>query len=108
VLALHERSRDLVAKIRSGFGPWFIEVMTYRWTEHVGPGEDFHLGYRDAAEAEPWRENDQLRRLAEMIAPAERTRLEDDVEAEIADAFGYAEASAYPDGAELLEHVYKD
>ena len=33
-------------RIRAGAGPWFFEVMTYRWREHVGPNCDYHLGYR--------------------------------------------------------------
>jgi TPP-dependent pyruvate/acetoin dehydrogenase alpha subunit len=43
---LCERAKEVVARIRSGAGPWFLEVLTYRWKEHVGPGEDYHLGYR--------------------------------------------------------------
>ena len=34
-------------------GPAFIECLTYRWREHVGPNEDFDAGYRGAAELEP-------------------------------------------------------
>src|SRR5437588_326340 len=87
VITLVERSRDAVAKIRSGGGPRFLEVMTYRWTEHVGPGADFHLGFRNEAEARPWRESDQVRRLAEMIDAREGERIEEEVEMEIKEAF---------------------
>ena len=107
VLALYERSREVVTKIRSGFGPWFLEVMTYRWTEHVGPGKDFHLGYRTDDEARPWRDHDQVRRLAEMINPVERARIEGEVEAEIADAFVFAEESAFPEAEDLYADVFK-
>lgn len=107
VLALFERSREVVTKIRSGFGPWFLEVMTYRWTEHVGPGEDFHLGYRTANEAQSWRENDQVQRLAQMINAVERDRMEAEVEAEIADAFAFAEESAFPEAEDLYADVFK-
>ena len=108
VMTIHERSRQMTARIRSGAGPCFLEVMTCRWTEHVGPGEDFHLGYRTQEEAKPWRENDQVRRLANLLAPAERQRIEEEVAAEIAAAFAFAEESAYPDESELLEHVFQD
>ena len=106
VLAIYERSRRATAQIRAGTGPHFLEVMTYRLTEHVGPGEDFHLGYRTEDEARPWRERDQVRRMAGLIASAERQRIEAKVEAEIADAFAFAQASAYPDESELLDHVF--
>ncbi|MCS7045871.1 MAG: thiamine pyrophosphate-dependent dehydrogenase E1 component subunit alpha, partial [Gemmataceae bacterium] len=45
VFEIIHRSRDLITQVRRDGGPRFLEVMTYRWTEHVGPGEDFHLGY---------------------------------------------------------------
>src|SRR5207302_1333949 len=57
------RARDVVARLRAGGGPWFFEVMTYRWREHVGPGEDYHLGYRAEVEAAPWKANDAVRRM---------------------------------------------
>jgi len=31
-------------RIRAGEGPWFFEVMTYRWCEHVGPGREGDIG----------------------------------------------------------------
>jgi TPP-dependent pyruvate/acetoin dehydrogenase alpha subunit len=106
VLALFDRARDVAAQIRGGGGPWFLEVMTYRWTEHVGPGEDFHLGFRDEAEARPWREGDQVRRLAAMINARDRERIEEEVEKEIEEAFAFAEKSPFPAEEELLTHVF--
>ena len=105
VLALVERSRDVVAEIRSGGGPWFLEVMTYRWTEHVGPGGDFHLGFRDETEVQPWRDGDQVRRLAKMINADERGRIDDEVEMEIKEAFAFAEESPFPEADELHADV---
>jgi TPP-dependent pyruvate/acetoin dehydrogenase alpha subunit len=106
VLALVDRSRAAVAQIRGGDGPRFLEVMTYRWTEHVGPGEDFHLGFRDEAEALPWREGDQVRRLAAMIDARQREQIELGVELEIKEAFEFADESPYPDADELLTDVF--
>jgi len=108
LLTLSARSREVIATIRSGDGPWFFEVMTYRWTEHVGPAEDFHLGYRSEDEARPWRECDQLGRLASFLTPAERRRIEDEVRDEVADAFAFAEQSAFPATSELLDHVFAE
>ncbi len=105
---LIDRARDAVRRVRAGEGPSFLEVTTYRWREHVGPNSDFHLGYRDEQEVEPWVAADPLRRLAEKIDPATRERLEEDVEAEIADAFAFAEASPFPDAAELTTDVFKE
>jgi TPP-dependent pyruvate/acetoin dehydrogenase alpha subunit len=106
-LKLFERSRDVVQNLRGGAGPAFIECMTYRWREHVGPGEDYHLGYRTSDEAKPWVQHDQVARLAAMVDPRQRRLIESEVEVEVADAFAFAEASPFP-GTELLyTDVYK-
>src|SRR6185503_20649585 len=41
VLALWQFASDAYAGLRQGSGPVFIECHTYRWKEHVGPGEDY-------------------------------------------------------------------
>lgn len=105
---LHERFRAAAAQVRSGAGPWFFEVMTYRWREHVGPQEDYQLGYRTKSESAPWIGNDQLTRLAKLIHPSERVRLEAEVESEIEDAFAFAEFSPFPEPAALGTDVFKE
>ncbi len=105
---LIDRAEKAVAAIRDGGGPAFFEVMTYRWREHVGPGEDFHLGYRTQAEAEPWRSGDALPRMAEKVDPEERRRVEQEVEEEIAEAFAFAESSPFPAAGELVTDVFKE
>jgi TPP-dependent pyruvate/acetoin dehydrogenase alpha subunit len=102
------RSRAAVARVRAGEGPWFFEVRTYRWREHVGPGNDYHLGFRSEAEAEPWKRDDALPRAAALLDPRARERVEREVEDEIADAFAFAEASAFPDATELTTDVFKE
>lgn len=106
VFAIHKAAALAVEAMRHGGGPVFIECLTYRFREHVGPSEDYHHGYRDAAEAKPWIERDEVMRLAGMISPAEREKIERDVVAEIADAFAFAEASPFPEPEELLTDVY--
>jgi TPP-dependent pyruvate/acetoin dehydrogenase alpha subunit len=108
VLRLHERAREVVSGIRSGEGPYFFEVMTYRWQEHVGPGQDYHIGYRTQDEARPWMENDQVTRLAALVEPLRRADIEAEVEEEIAEAFAFAEASPFPAPEELTTDVFKE
>ena len=50
-------SREL-SKIRSGFGPRFIEFDTYRWREHCGPNFDNDIGYRTKKEFLRWKKKD--------------------------------------------------
>jgi TPP-dependent pyruvate/acetoin dehydrogenase alpha subunit len=109
VLYLHKRVSAAVSSIRAGTGgPFFFECMTYRWKEHVGPNDDFELGFRSRAEAEPWFQNDQVKRLGGMLDPAKRAEIEQAVEAEICESFAFAEASPFPDAAELHTDLFDD
>jgi TPP-dependent pyruvate/acetoin dehydrogenase alpha subunit len=95
-------------EVRAGAGPWFFEVMTYRWKEHVGPGDDYHLGFRTEEEAGPWIENDQIQRLAELVKPKDREQIDDEVDAEIKGAFAFAETSRFPEPEELYTDVFQE
>jgi len=98
---------EAAAALRAGeAGPRFFECMTYRWKEHVGPGEDFET-YRPRAEVEPWIENDQVKIVGLRLGWEERQQIENEVEAEIRDAFEFAEQSPFPDPAELYTDVLK-
>ncbi len=109
VLRIAERANAAVLAMRgTDAGPLFLECMTYRWKEHVGPGDDWNLGYRDRAEAEPWIRNDQVARLATSIDPALRKSIEAAVEAEIADAFAFAERSPFPGPGALHTQVFRE
>jgi TPP-dependent pyruvate/acetoin dehydrogenase alpha subunit len=108
VLTIHARTESVVARLRAGEpGPFFFECMTYRWREHVGPNEDYQLGYRTRDEARPWLDGDQVARLARMLEDGERRRIEADVEREVDDAFDFAEKSPFPNVAELWTDVYR-
>jgi TPP-dependent pyruvate/acetoin dehydrogenase alpha subunit len=106
-LAIRDASVAAVAAIRAGGGPQFLECMTYRWRDHVGPDEDRKWKYRDDAELDAWIKADEVARIAGMLDAAERGRIEDQVEAEIADAFAFAEASPFPGPEELDAHVFQ-
>jgi TPP-dependent pyruvate/acetoin dehydrogenase alpha subunit len=107
VLHLAARARALVDALRGGdAGPRFLECATYRWKEHVGPGEDWSLGYRDPSEAKLWIEKDAVGVVGAKLAAAVRRRIDAEVEAEVADAFAFAEASPFPDSAELHTDVF--
>jgi TPP-dependent pyruvate/acetoin dehydrogenase alpha subunit len=108
VLRVYEKVSAAVRALRAGDpGPFYFECMTYRWREHVGPNEDFHLGYRNKEEAEPWIANDQVKKIAEILPAETRKRIEQEIEEEIAEAFAYAEASPFPAQDELFTDVFK-
>jgi TPP-dependent pyruvate/acetoin dehydrogenase alpha subunit len=105
VFRLVERAREAVKQVRTGVGPWLLEVQTYRWKEHVGPGTDYHLGHRSEDEARPWIAADSVRRLGEALTTPVRCRLEEEVEEEIAAALAFAEGAPLPGPEELLTDV---
>ncbi|HUY31807.1 MAG TPA: thiamine pyrophosphate-dependent dehydrogenase E1 component subunit alpha [Pirellulales bacterium] len=108
LLAIHQRAAAAVRALRSGrTGPYFFECQTYRWKEHVGPDDDYGLGYRTADELRPWVENDQVPRLAAFLDDARRGQIELEVEAEIIDAFAFAEGSPWPAEEELHTDVFQ-
>ncbi|MFQ6028171.1 MAG: thiamine pyrophosphate-dependent dehydrogenase E1 component subunit alpha [Dehalococcoidia bacterium] len=107
VLQIYETVGSAIQAVHDGeSGPRFFECLTYRWKEHVGPNDDFNLGYRARADAEPWYQNDQVQRLAGLVEPQQRTLIEGEVAAEIQAAFAFAEASPFPDDSELFTDVF--
>jgi TPP-dependent pyruvate/acetoin dehydrogenase alpha subunit len=106
VLRIEERVRAAAEALRAGSGPRFLECLTYRWKEHVGPNEDWQLGYRSRKEAEPWIKSDQVPRLAALLPGPVAERIRREVEAEIAEAFLFAEKSPVPPPEELHTDVF--
>ncbi len=104
--AVRDAAAAAIARIREGGGPEFIEVQVYRWREHVGPNEDFDQDYRCRSEAEPWMAGDEVARLAALIDPATRQRIDGEIEAEIAAAVRFAEESPAPAPEELYADVF--
>jgi TPP-dependent pyruvate/acetoin dehydrogenase alpha subunit len=93
--------------IRAGeSGPWFLEIETYRWREHVGPGEDWQLGYRSREEVLRWIGNDELVRIGTMLPAQARERIEREVLNEIDRAFRFAEESPFPPSTDLRTDVF--
>jgi TPP-dependent pyruvate/acetoin dehydrogenase alpha subunit len=106
VLKLRELSEGLVAQLRRGSGPAFVECRTYRWREHVGPNEDFEAGYRERTDLEPWMQSDQVMALATLIEQSRRTAIDSEIEREIEDAVTFAEKSPFPEPEALYTNVF--
>jgi len=107
IFEITKRISEAVADIRAGnSGPRFFECMTYRWKEHVGPYDDFHMGYRTQEEAQEWIEDDQLVKVGALLDDDTRLEITQEVEKEIQAAFEFAENSDFPDVSELYDHVF--
>jgi pyruvate dehydrogenase E1 component alpha subunit len=114
VAAMYEATADRLTDIRAGRGPAFLECMTYRWLEHVGPNLDHESGrtYRDEAELREWMERCPVKRseqalVAEGVATREElARLDVEIAAEIEVAAARARAKPLPAAADLFENVW--
>ena len=102
VFTIYEQVAAAVEALRKGQpGPYFFECRTYRMKEHVGPSEDWKMGYRSADEAAPWMETDVVKVLGEQLHPATRAAIEAEVQTEVQAAFEFAENSPFPPAEEL-------
>lgn len=109
VFKIYEWTQRGAADLRGGRpGPRFLECTTYRWREHVGPNEDYDKGYRSKRDLEPWVAADQVTRIAQLVPPREREAIEQEVLAEIREAFEFAERSPMPDPEELYTDLFKE
>lgn len=107
VIAINSLTQQWLAEMRTNDqGPRFIEAETYRWREHVGPGEDWDLGFRSFEEGKHWMGRDELKRIGDMLNVIERSQIEKDCELEIQEAFAFAEASPFPADEELYTDVF--
>jgi len=86
--------------MRRDTGPRFVEVETFRYREHVGPGEDYDAGYRTREDLGAWAATDPL--IVERVLVA---RHRPRIEAEIDEAVAFAEASPPPDAGDLERDV---
>lgn len=106
IFQVHAAADRMISKIRSGYGPAFLEIRTSRWRDHVGPGEDFHLGHRTDSEVRQWQQQDEIARLSKMLPEHEKNHIDEMIEIEIAKSIEFAESSPWPQPEELYDHVY--
>ncbi|NVK02903.1 MAG: thiamine pyrophosphate-dependent dehydrogenase E1 component subunit alpha [Oceanospirillaceae bacterium] len=114
VLAVNKLTEELVARARAGEGPFFLELMTYRYHgHHVG---DINREYYRAKEEESeWKSNrDPIIRLRGYMiengiaTEAEIDAINEEVFKDASDAVEYALNAKYPDPSEVDMHVFTD
>ena len=106
VFKIRAAAGRLVAAMREGGGPAFLECATYRWREHVGPGEDYDKGFRTPEDLKPWKDHDQVERVGRLIGGDARHRIDVDIADAIDAAVQFAEESPWPEPEMLMQDVY--
>ncbi len=109
LIAVREASQKVLAEVRSGKGPYFLEIITYRYRGHsMGDPER----YRESDEIQLWEESDPIgiyRKYLLDQAIADEEKLNDldmRTEAIVEEAVEFAESSPEPEPADLFRHVY--
>ena len=108
ICAVYKTAVDAVERARGGSGPTLIELKTQRFHGHSSGDPQV---YRTKASVEVLRQQrDPIARLeAELIGAgllSDREALLAQIEAEVADAVSFADASPYPADEELSRDVY--
>jgi len=93
-------SKEVIDFVKKNQTPAFLRVKTMRYKEHVGPGEDLHIGYRSQIEMDNWKSKDPLISNQSLDEIATKIKLE------IEEAISFAYNSPFPTQADLLTDVY--
>jgi len=114
VFAVYRAAASAVESIRGGNGPRFLECMTYRWREHVGPhfDHDQNRTYRSREELEAWMDKCPVKRAAaylldrNLATQPDLDRWRAEVDEEIQSAVTAAKEAAWPSASTLFDHVW--
>lgn len=112
VLAVNKLALDLVDRARNGKGPFFIELLTYRYHGHH-VGDISRTYYRPKEEEDHWKKNrDPIKILGDWLISEKISSSDDlkkiikEIETQAENAVQYALNAKYPDEAEVDMHVY--
>ena len=109
LMAVREIADAMLKEVRSGKGPMFLEIETYRFRGHsMGDPEK----YRKQSEVHKWQENDPIG-IYERFLVASKITTDDELEVqaqlaekEVQEAVEFAESSPEPGAEELFRHIY--
>ncbi len=114
LVVVSRTSDDMVAAMRDGGGPRFLEVVTYRWRGHVGYREDNDVGVNRSTDLTLWKRRDPIRRLVDALTMAGGWdnhafhAMDEAVKTEVEKAWQQAETAPYPPASALLDRVYAE
>jgi pyruvate dehydrogenase E1 component alpha subunit len=109
VLEVKKAAEKALAHIREGNGPYFLEILTYRFRGHsMGDPER----YRESDEVKRWQEEDPIGVLHRWLVENKKATDEEldkivvEVEQEVEEAVEFAENSPEPAPEELYTDIY--
>jgi len=108
-VSFYRDMKPIIADIRAGKGPIFVEAMTMRLGQHVGVGETNHLSKDALAVAKAnWPVPKTRKLLLEtgICSEAELAAIDGAAAAEVSEAIAFALASPPTPAIEMIEDVY--
>ena len=111
VLAVRQAAQEVLEQIRSGSGPYLMEIVTYRYRGHsMGDPER----YRKQEEVKRWEENDPIgiyRKYLisnQIFEESQLDELDQKAESEVKEAVRFAEESPEPPAEALFADIYAE
>lgn len=109
VEAVHEAITEAAEHCRSGKGPVFLEIRTYRYRGHSmsDPAK-----YRTKEEVEEYKQQDPIEKVKQLLltkkymSEKDLEEMEAEIETEVNDSVDFAENSPYPEPSEIYSDVY--
>ena len=111
VVAVEAAARRAIHTVRESHKPYFLECRTYRLRAHSMFDPQL---YRDKSEVEAWRHKEPIARFQEwlrtnhMVHQDDVSRIEAEIDAEIAQAVAFAEAAEWEPIEQLTRFTYAD
>ena len=111
VLAMYEATQRFTRHVRGGFGPAFLEAITFRFREHSMADPEF---YRTKQEIQRWRDLDPIATLRKKLEQdgaidnAAFQSLQQQIEDAVDEAVRFAEESPKPPPEALYRDVYRE
>ena len=108
-VAVHKAMDEAIRRARTGWGPTFLEMRTYRYRGHSmsDPAK-----YRTKEELEDYKAKDPIELVKSVIIKEQYAdhawiaEIEEKVKATVEEAVKFAEESPWPDASELYKDVY--
>ena len=108
---IHNAISQAAAHARSGKGPYFLEVLSYRYKGHSisDPAK-----YRTREEVESYKKQDPIEMVKSTIikkkyaTKEDLEKIEEKIKNTIKEAVKFAEESPFPDASELYDYNYTD
>ena len=112
-LQMRKDAQRIVDEVRETGRPYFVEVMTYRYSGHGAADNDRQL-YRTKAEEEEAHKRDPVKRLEKVMAERnimteeKMEAIDAEIQEQVEKIYEAADASPFPDPADVYQNVFSD